>query len=396
MAEGEKILIVDDSSINLEVLSRYLKIFNCKLLFATTGERALEIAQNAIPDLILLDIILPGINGYDVCKQIKANKKLQSIPILFFSTLENVSNKVDAFEAGGVDYISKPFQKEELIARVKTHLELYRIRRENLKYGNEMYKLAEERAKSLIHAERLATLGTLSAGIAHEINNPTTFISVSIQTLVKIWPDIKSVISGETPLQDASTKKLTFAIENIPEMISNIHSGVKRIKKIVNALKTYSHAGKSVKEPCNINKCANDAIELCFNRLKYNIQVEKNFDENIPNVLADPQQIEQVFVNLIVNSADAVEQKGNGYIQISTSHIDNWVSIKVKDNGVGIAPEQMQRIWDPFHTTKSRDKGTGLGLSISKGIIEDHGGNITIQSQLDDGCQFAINLPIKV
>jgi CheY-like chemotaxis protein len=226
-----KVLLVDDSRTNLEVLAGFLSGFEFKLLFASNGERALQVAGHAVPDLILLDILLPGIDGYETCRRLKADEVLAQIPVLFLSALDDVSDKVKGFEAGAVDYLSKPFQKEELIARVRTHLELYRIRRENRRYALEMERLAQERARALIHADRLSTLGTLSAGVAHEINNPATFISVGIQTFARLWPRLDSLLDQAAGLTPDESGPIAFARAHVPEIISNVKSGVMRIRQ---------------------------------------------------------------------------------------------------------------------------------------------------------------------
>ncbi len=385
-----KILLVDDSPTNLNVLSGFLGKFNYKLLFASSGERAIEVAEAAVPDMILLDVMMPGIDGYETCRRMKSSEKLNEIPVLFLSALDTVNDKVKGFESGGVDYISKPFQREELLARVKMHLELYRIRSENRRYANEMEALAQERARSLIHADRLATLGTLSAGVAHEINNPATFISVGAQTLNKLWSDIEPLLDN-IQAEASLMEKVMFARNNIPSLLGNIKAGVLRIQKVVNGLKTYSHSGNTTKEPCDIKDCITAALELCHNKLKH-FKVQRCGEEKLSEVLADEQQIEQVFVNLFVNAADAMENEG-GMLVITTEANDSGLIVYVDNDGPQIPESVLDRIWLPFYTTKSRDKGTGLGLSISKGIIEEHGGKIEVKNRPEGGVRFIITLP---
>lgn len=391
MSTQFKILLVDDSPTNLNVLSGFLGKFDYKLLFASNGERAIEVAQSAVPDMILLDVMMPGIDGYETCRRIKALEKLNEIPILFLSALDTVNDKVKGFESGGVDYISKPFQREELLARVKTHLELYRIRSENKRYANEMEALAEKRARSLIHADRLATLGTLSAGVAHEINNPTTFISVGAQTLNQLWKDIEPLL-GNIQADTKLMEKVSLARSNIPSLIENIKIGVMRIQKIVNGLKTYSHSGNTTKSLCDIKECITAALDLCHNKLK-TFKVQCCGEEKLSAVLVDEQQIEQVFVNLFINAADAMEKEG-GKLVITTEEDKDNLLVYVDNDGSQIPDSVLDRIWLPFYTTKSPDKGTGLGLSISKGIIEEHGGIIEVRNRLEGGVRFIIKLPI--
>ena len=387
------ILIVDDSLISLEIFTHHLKKTNYKVHCASTGQEALRLAKEIEPDLILLDIMLPDINGYEVCRFIKENANLSSIPVLFLSALDNINDKVLGFEAGGVDYINKPCQREELLARVKTHLDLFRIRKENERYANKMELLAQQRAISLVHAERLATLGTLSAGVAHEINNPTTFISIGVQTIDDIWKNVEQFIRGHQP-DESNDERLSSYLEQMPREIENIKNGVKRIVRIVSTLKAYSRSGNTRHERCNMRKCIEAAIELCSNRLKRSVTVTCQYGQNEIVISADSQQVEQVFVNLLINATDAIETMGSGAIKIQTTYDEMQAIVTVEDSGPGIPTEYLSRIFDPFFTTKGIDKGTGLGLSISKGIMDEHNGKITVENCDKGGAKFTLTFPL--
>ena len=388
-----KILIVDDSLISLEIFTHHLKKTNYKVHCASTGQEALRFAEEIEPDLILLDIMLPDINGYEVCRKIKENTNLSSVPVLFLSALDSVNDKVLGFEAGGVDYISKPCQREELLARVKTHLDLFCMRKENERYANKMELLARQRAISLVHAERLATLGTLSAGVAHEINNPTTFISIGVQTIDDMWQNVDQFIRQYLP-DLSNDKKLSSYLEQMPREIENIKNGVKRIVRIVSTLKAYSRSGNTRHERCTIKKCIEAAIELCSNRLKRSVSVTCDYCQSEIVISADSQQVEQVFVNLLINATDAIETIGSGAISIQTTRDEKLAIITVEDTGPGIPTECMGHIFDPFFTTKGIDKGTGLGLSISKGIMDEHNGKITVENCDKGGAKFTLTFPL--
>jgi two-component system NtrC family sensor kinase len=393
MDDVPNVLLVDDSVSNLDMLGGYLQGSWCKLLYATSGERALEVVGKSPPDCIVLDIMLPGIDGYETCRRLMRLPTVGEIPVLFLSALDQVADKVKGFEAGGVDYISKPVQKEELIARVRTHLELFRIRRENRRYALEMEALAEKRAQALLHIERLSTLGTLSAGVAHEINNPATFISVGIQTIERVWAYIEQGLAGGTQKKHDHGDRIAFALANVPEIIVNIKSGVSRIQKIVGALRSYAHAGESHKRPCDVSQCIADTLELCDNKLKNEIQLISRGSADMPQIQADPQQIVQVLVNIIINAVDAMEGRELRKLVVETKNTGETAIIVIEDSGPGIDPAMIGRIWDPFFTTKPPDRGTGLGLSISKGIIEDHGGTIRVEKGTIGGARFIIELP---
>lgn len=385
------VLIVDDNPSNLSVLSAHLKDSAYKVLFAKNGFRALEIAKEAQPEIILLDIMMPGIDGFETCRKLKQDHDTARIPVLFLSALDDTDSKVKGFEAGGLDYVSKPFEHQELHARLETHIALYRARRENEKYAAEMEHLAQQRAKELVHAERLATLGTLSAGIAHEINNPLTYTLSGAHLVSQLWEDIAQYLEQQT-IEDT---KVTYATEKIPKMLANIIDGTKRIHNIASSLKAYAKKEGDEKSACRLADCVDEALRLCHNRLKYHVTVHTDIPKDLPAIEANRHRFEQVLVNLFINAADAIESRGNGTLFVSAAADENAVRIDIEDTGPGFDENTLDSIWDAFYTTKPKEIGTGLGLSITRGIIEDHHGTITAENREQGGARFVITLPQK-
>lgn len=385
--EVNKILLVDDIAVNLEIVTTHLCEQGYKVFAVTSGEKALIAAEKIEPDLVIMDIVLPGIDGYETCRRFKSNDSLVSIPIIFLSKLEDTEAKIKGFEAGGNDYISKPIHKGELCARVKNHLMLR-------KYNLEMKMLAEERAKALVHADRLATLGTLCAGVSHEINNPATFISIAAQTLADIWEKLAPLISNSSLNTTESNQLIKAASKSIPNAIKNINNGVTRIAGITRSLKNYSRKEISCRL-FDVNSTITQALELCNNRLLSNVGVKKMLNSSLPPVCGDVRQIEQVIVNLVINASDSVEENRSGEIEIITEMEQDYIVIKIYDTGTGIPDELLDKIWEPFYTTKSSEKGTGLGLFICKNIITGHGGEINVENRENNkGTVFTIKLPV--
>lgn len=361
----QKILIVDDMSSNIKVLGEALRDLY-DICFARSGKEALTIVEDNPPDLILLDIMMPGIDGYDVCKSLRNEQKNREIPIIFITARDDAGDETKGFLLGAVDYIIKPFNPDIVRARVKTHLELKR-HRDNLS------ELVKERTRQLIHSDRLATLGTISAAVAHEIKNPLFFISGNVELVQQYFKQGK--------------------YDDIPPKLDKILEGTRRIDRLIENLRGYSQNKDGGRLVCRVSDIVTDALDLVSYRLKQ-CRV-KVLLEDIPNdlkILCDIQKISQVFVNLITNALDAIGDK-EGRIIITGERDGHHVMVRVRDTGTGIEPGKMETIFDPFVTSKSSEQGTGLGLFIVKHLIEEHDGQITLSKNNKDGAEFTICLP---
>lgn len=395
-----KILIIEDDPISRKVLKVKLEKRGYDLYMATTGEEGLEILEKFKIPVSIVDWQLPGIDGIEVCKRIRANEALLHTYIIFHTSKDEKKDLINALNSGADDYIIKPFDIDELEARIKVGLRVVGLEEKlkieqkiTMNYANQMEKLARERAEQLVHADRMASLGILSAGVAHEINNPTSFISGNAQTLERFWPTIKTAL--ETHAQDeAEHETCVFIAQETPQILKGIRNGAERISRIVSGLKTFSHQdNKPHQEECDVNAVVETALELCHNALKYHVKVDKRLDPELPKIMGDGQQIGQVLVNLFINAADAMSEK-NGQLWVSTAREGQNIRIMIEDNGPGIHEKVIKKIWDPFFTTKPIGKGTGLGLSISQGIIEAHKGAISVTNRPEGGASFRIQLPV--
>lgn len=243
---------------------------------------------------------------------------------------------------------------------------------------------------------KLASLGELAAGVAHEINNPSTFISGNAQIIESFLPFITACIH-QAPPGNPDAEKLGFIVAEMPESVKRIRSGVERITKIVNNLRSFSRKeGEDVeRKPVDIHQVIETSLELCHNRLKYSVEVVKQLSCAPAVVPGDRNKLEQVFVNLFMNAADSLEGRADGSLTISTRREGGRCVITIRDNGPGIDHKILAKIWNPFFTTKPAGKGTGLGLSISKGIVESHDGEISAVNDADGGAAFLITLPLE-
>jgi signal transduction histidine kinase len=395
------ILIVDDSPDNLRVLSATLAESNYDIRCAKNGTMALKaIAATDLPDLILLDIQMPDLSGYEVCQQLKADMRTRHIPIIFISALDDALDKVKAFSVGGVDYITKPFQVEEVIARVRNQLNL-------------------QAAKvQLAQSEKMASLGQLVAGIAHEINNPVGFIQGNLDCLKESVKDLLRLLETYQQAYPEPSEKIqavsqeidfTYLQEDLPSLLKSMTMGTERIAAIVHSLRNFSRLENSSYQLVDIHEGIDDTLLILESRLKAvgalsKIEIVKAYGDLSP-VKCYPGLLNQVLMNLLANAIDAVHeqcvqastQAGDPYIPqiaITTAQAESAVTIRIRDNGAGIPEALKARLFTPFFTTKPVGKGTGLGLAISQQIIhDDHQGQLVCQSQPGLGTEFIITLP---
>lgn len=276
-------------------------------------------------------------------------------------------------------------------------------------------EMEEEKSDLLIQltqTDKLASIGQLAAGIAHEINNPVGYVTSNLNSLEEYLADIRklneldqTLIKGlkETNLPDhladmtekvndyAREIDIDFLQEDMAELITDCIDGLDRIKKIVIDLKDFAHPGKKDIEPVDINACIETTLNVAANELKYKTTVHKDLSD-LPLIQGIPQQLNQVFLNILVNAAQAIEKKGE--IRIKTWQENNNVCLSISDTGCGIDSKHVSKIFDPFFTTKEVGKGTGLGMNIAYNIIQQHGGNITVHSKIGKGTTFTVILPV--
>lgn len=409
------ILIVDDVPANLQVLTGILKQCGYKVRPAPNGSLALAAARHSPPDLILLDIHMPEMDGLEVCRRLKSDETLREIPVIFISALTETKDKIHAFDAGGVDYITKPFQVEEVLARVRTHLELRRIRRE-LKRKNKRLKGAIDDLKNaqvwLIQSEKMAALGVLSAGVAHEINNPLNFIKSGILSLQRDIDDLLKVVDLEDscwrgaagPVFDEVRRlkdeiEYETILEEVPGLFRSILEGIRRTEEIVRSLRAFARQDEIIGKAVDIHEVIDSALVMLRNRYKNRVEIVRDYG-NVPPIPCSVGKIGQVMLNVLANAIDAVEcgeGSGSRRIRIKTEFVERenrlYAAIRIADTGKGIPENEIHKVFDPFFTTKPVGKGVGLGLFITRNIVQEHKGHIEASSQPGEGAEFSIFLP---
>ncbi|OGV47902.1 MAG: hypothetical protein A2017_02315 [Lentisphaerae bacterium GWF2_44_16] len=388
-----KILIADDDPVLLKLLCPLLRKWGHEALCVSDGMEALQIlsGKDEYLQIAILDWVMPGIDGIDICKKIRKNSENKFIYIILLTGRNEEKDIINGLDAGADDYITKPIRTEELKSRLAAGVRTVNYERKlrefnrNLqekndaleKYSRIMETLAEERAKKLIHSERLSTLGELAAGMAHEVNNYLAPIS-GYADLLKLYID-------NMPLGEA--EKIKYS-----EYIDGINRGAGRIRKLIERVRIHGRKTASERIDTDVRELLVQSLELCVGKLK-RVKVERDLTEMPLKVNVMSQEIEQVFVNIFKNAAEAMSGREGSVLWVSSRFEADIVRVIIEDNGPGVPEEHIENIWEAFFTTKSAEDGTGLGLSISKGIIENHGGSIKAENRKEGGARFIIELP---
>ncbi len=301
------------------------------------------------------------------------------------------------------DITDQMMVEEQMLALNDSLEEMVAERTKDLQQANQELKATQSQ---MLHHEKMASVGQLAAGVAHEINNPMGFIASNLNSLGKYLERFSGFIQyqdqllkehldddGKAQLKaERKKQKIDYLLEDSSDLIDESQDGAGRVQEIVRNLKSFSRVDQAAEQPADLNECLESTIGIAWNELKYKVTLEKEYGE-LPPVLCHPQQLNQVFMNLMVNGAQAIAEKGT--VKIKTWHAGDEVFVQISDDGCGIPEKNLSRIFEPFFTTKEVGKGTGLGMSISYDIVRSHGGEILVESTVGAGSTFTIRLPLK-
>ncbi|MGF1513444.1 MAG: sensor histidine kinase [Elainellaceae cyanobacterium] len=427
------IMIVDDHPTNIKLLFNLLQEEGYRVLVAQGGKSALTKLQEITPDLILMDVMMPQINGFEVCQQIKTSPATQAIPIIFMTALSDEVDKVKGLSIGAVDYITKPFQYGDVLARVNLHLQLAHMRRtleqrvadqtQALSQALDQLKLSQ---LQLIQSEKMSAIGQFVAGVAHEINNPLNFIqnnlphvSAYAEALIQHTQLVHQQATQAEIEDHAAAIELDYLLEDLPNAIASLQRGAERIYAVSTSLRRFTRSDDEKRDGLDIHEGIDNTLVLLSHRLKANayrpsIEVIKQYD-SLPAIDCFPGQIDQVLMNILVNAVDALDEKsrsgdagadaskpfqergdrsgeafpyqitictsvssspdlGRAPWQLTPSHrstkdLPQSIEVRIGDSGLGIPPDVQSKIFDYLFTTKPVGQGTGLGLAIVHQII---------------------------
>jgi signal transduction histidine kinase len=424
VSQDEYIMVVDDTPQNIQLLGQILSEQGYRILVATSGKQALFSLQKKRPDLILMDIMMPEMDGFEVCQRIKANADWADIPVIFISAKVEVEDKVKGFDIGAADYITKPFESVEVLARAQTHLKLKTTLAELQKRNQQLEAEIAQRQlaeRQLVQAQKMEAIGKLAAGVAHEINTPMQFIGDCTHFMSDAFSGIEQVLEKYHLLLEAAENQtvspqlivdlkevleeadLDYLRKYLPEAFNDTAEGIKRVREIVTAMRDFAHPGTGQKERTDLNQIIEKAAALSRNEWKYVADIDLKLDPALPVVYCLPGELSRVIVNLVVNAAHAIaaangdDLQAKGQITISTGQDGEWIEVRVQDTGTGIPEAVQPNVFVPFFTTKEVDKGTGQGLAMAQHtVVVQHAGDLSFETEPDQGTTFIIRLPLNL
>lgn len=396
-----KVLVADDSLTMRAVLQQLLDRQGYQVVAAHDGIAAWDSLTKGDIRLAILDWMMPGMDGVDICRKLQESHRHSLIYVILLTSKTGGDNIVEALHAGASDYLTKPFQPEELFAR--------------LRVGERITKLQLQ----LSQQEKLEAIGRLASGIAHEINTPMQFVGDNTRFLGDAFGNLKKLFDSHGALLAAARTAgvqgelvrqveqvhaevdADYLLGEIPSAIQQTLDGVERVARIVRAMKEFSHPGADdEKTLVDINKAVENAVTVCRSEWKYVAEVVKELDPALPPAHCIAGALNQALLNIIVNAAQAIADVAGahggrkGTITLSTRREGSWTEIRISDTGTGIPEEIRHKIFDPFFTTKGVGRGTGQGLAIAHSVVVDkHRGTLSFETEVGQGTTFIVRLP---
>ncbi|WP_020674745.1 sensor histidine kinase [Geopsychrobacter electrodiphilus] len=400
MAGAEKksplILVVDDDASIRVMVCMFLQEEGFIIAEAENGEAALEVFDQVQPQAVLLDAMMPVMNGFDACRALRKRPAGEHVPVMIITGLDDVDSAQRAYEAGATDFTTKPFNLIMLGYRLR-----YMLR------ASQTLNDLQTSLAMIRHQDKMASTSQLSAGVAREINNPLGFIKSNLSTLNTYFckvlgqPGIQEKVIAEQATDEArdpaavsgKMHKIDDLLTEGQKLIAASLEGTDQIRRIVDGLKDLARRDVNDREPTDINRCLETTINLVWNGIKNKALIQRDFGE-LPHLSCYPHQLSQVFGNLLLNAAQAIEKQGE--IRIKTWCDGEQIYIAVADTGCGIPADNLKRIFEPFFTTREIGKGAGLGMTISYDIVKNHGGELKVTSEVGKGTTFTLTLPLVV
>jgi two-component system, NtrC family, sensor kinase len=390
-ASRPRILVVDDNAANRNVLCRRLERQGYAVEQAANGEIALDRIATEAFDLVLLDILMPLMDGFEVLSRMRKDRRMRPVPVIVVSALDEIDSVVRAIEMGAEDYLFKPFDPVLLRARIGALLERKRL------------------VNELTVQAKLASLGALTAGIAHEIKNPLNFVLNFAQLAEETAREqIRKIDGAGAPSADLLAELRELA-EDLSGDIAKIREHGSRADGIIASMLAHSRGQPGERRPTDFNALVRDYVNLAFHGMRaqdntFQAAIEADYDPAVGMLDVIPQDLSRVFLNIGSNACYAVRQKARRRIpdyqpeiRVTTRDLGERVEARIRDNGIGIPDDLRTRIFDPFFTTKEVGEGAGLGLSISYEIVvQEHHGTFTVDSRDGEFTEFIVTVPRQV
>jgi signal transduction histidine kinase len=366
------VLLVDDEAAFRHNIARLMASRKIPTLEAADGEQCLAILRETPLDVVILDMKMPGMNGLTVLNRIKQNHP--GIEVVLLTGQASTRDGVEGIKSGAFDYLSKPVEIDHLVGKIRQAQD--KIAREATHQRETEFRAQMER--QMIATERLAALGTLAAGVAHEINNPLSVIRQSVK-----WLSLRMQKNADS---------ISLTRDELEKVLTHIDTAVERARRITHQLLGSVRKNENHFAEIDLDKLTDDTIHMMAGAASdAKITLARELDPCLKTVWGNPEKLRQVLTNLVINAVHATP--GGGTVTIATQALDEDFTLSVTDTGIGIPEENLQRIFEPFFTTKPAGRGTGLGLYVSRSILDALGGTIAVESQVGRGTRFCVRLP---
>jgi two-component system, NtrC family, sensor kinase len=400
-----KILVVEDDMVSGMLLKKLLAKQGHEAIHVVDGEKALAVFKKEPFRIVVTDWMMPNMDGPTLCRHIRQHNSAQYIYVILLTAKVDKADAVAGLEAGADDYIVKPFDKDELMARIRVGQRLTEL--------EDKYRQTSEK---LSRSEKMAAVGQLAAGVAHEINNPIGFISSNLKALADYHADLMEIVPTYQELTrtfkrsisqsqlDPKLPKLlkqaaalegrhdiAFLLEDMAAIVQDCTGGAQRIKNIVHEMRYFAHPDQQQFGSAKMADLAAGALEKIAPLLNGRIDVRQELND-LPAIQCNGEHIKQVLCNIIQNAIDAIETKGT--ITLSGQVQENFVEVTIADDGKGIPEDHQDKVWNAFFTTKAIGQGVGLGLTTSMNIVKMHKGDISLKSVPGESTAISILLPI--
>ena len=402
-ALGPRLLLVDDSAGDRDILRSYLERQGYDVTLSDDGQKCLQLLNEHDFALVLLDVVLPVLDGFQVLKQIKANPARRSTPVILISALDESSRAVRCIQMGADDYLVKPFDPVLLSARIEASIEKKRLRDEEKRRADELEEVLNQLRQTqdrMVVQEKLASLGALTAGIAHEIKNPLNFVTNFATASRELVGEIREQLAS-----GGGSESVPELLARLEQYVAKIDEHGIRANRIVRGMLMHSRGKAGEHEPVDLNNLLTDCVSLAYHGLRaqdraFNVRIGTDLSPEVGAISAVPQDLSRVFLNIINNACYAAYERrkkdGEAFkpvVNIVSRALGPNVEVRVCDNGPGIPEELLPKIFNPFFTTKPAGAGTGLGLSISHDIVvRGHSGTIRAESR-NESTEFIVVLP---
>jgi len=414
-----EVLVVEDNA-DMRRLLHFVVGREFRVRVARNGREGLEALREQAPDLVLTDVMMPEMSGTELCRAIKQDPKTAGIPVILVTSKAEREMKIEGLEGGADDYVTKPFHPRELLARVRSFVRLRQLQRDlesrndalesmNVELGRAMDELKQAEVQ-IVQADRLAAVGELAAGVAHEVNNPVNFALNAVRALGDGVAEVSRTAQALSELDVGEPEKLARQLaqlrdrngELVPaetsaelrELVEIISEGLTRTERLVSNLGDLAGHGRGDRTGVDLRRGIESTLTLLGHQLqRQGIRVETDLPEALV-VHGDPGALNQVLLNLLKNSAEATGGR-QGLVRIWGRREDGYARLQISDDGPGVPDEVRSRLFEPFFTTKEAGRGSGLGLAICQGIIAEHRGTIMLSSPPGEGAVFTVRLPLE-